>query len=337
METTATLPIDYHSPSSDVKIIDYSKYCFLPIQYPNLIAYYDLQKQAFWFPSSIHMSTDRKDWLELSEDERKFITFILAFFAQADGLVIENLVTNFQRETSEFKEANAFYAMQNAIETIHNEVYSLLIETLIQDIDERNRAMNAIQNYPSIKTIADWMIKWMDSSRPLLERIIAFACIEGIIFNGAFCAIYWIKKKNKLNGLTKANEWIARDEAIHTMFAVALYYHYTEVIGRFPRLSGKIVHSIVKSVMEVAENFIRKAMCVELIGMDADSMIEYVKCTADHLVSSLGYEKIYDAKNPFDWMIMITLSNKTNFFEDSVSEYSHVQNIDMTFDPNAAF
>lgn len=311
---------------------DYSKYCFLPMNHMKLLDFYQRQKRSFWIVEEIDFSKDRYQWVnELNNDERQFLTFVLAFFAQADGIVIENLMENFQKETSEIKEANAFYSIQNAIETIHNETYSIMIETFIQDIKERQKAFEAIDNYPSIKKIADWMFKWMDSSRPLLERIIAFACVEGIFFTGAFCAIYWIKKSNRLRGLCKANEFIARDEALHTEFAIALYHHYTLVLKQYQCLDQKIVHNIIKEAMDVIEEFIRDALNVKLIGMNADDMVTYVKCAADNLSTSLAYDPIYNVQNPFDWMIMITMTNQTNFFEDTVSEYSKVKKDNFEF------
>lgn len=309
---------------------DFSKYCFLPIRYPKLNEFYQKQKNAFWTVKEIDFSKDRSDWLSLSDDVKRFLTFVLSFFAQADGLVIENLFENFQKETSDYKEIVAFYSIQNAIETIHNETYSVMIETFIQDLEERKKAFNAIDNYGSIKKMAEWIMTWMKSDRPLLERVIAFACVEGIFFSGAFCAIYWIKKSNKLRGLCKANEFIARDEALHTDFAIALYHHYTSVVKTIPQLQEEVVHGIITSAIEVSENFIRDALKVELIGMNADEMMQYVKCTADRLLSSLGFKKLYGVANPFDWMIMITLPNKTNFFEDTVSEYAKVDS-DFTF------
>ena len=315
---------------------DYSKYCFMPMRYKKLISFYERQRDSFWVPSEINMSGDRKDWASLNENERRFLTFVLAFFAQADGIVIENLISNFQKETSEIKEANAFYCMQNAMEMIHNETYSLMIDTFIQNLDEKNKALNAIDNYPSIKKIADWMMVWMRSDAPLLERVIAFACVEGIFFTSAFCAIYWIKRSNKLKGLCKANEFIARDEALHTEFAIALYHHYTSVTKTINLLSQDTVHSIIKSAIAVSEEFVTDALKVDLIGMSTKDMIQYVKCAADYLVTALNFEPIYNVENPFDWMTLITLTNKTNFFEDTVSEYSKTKS-DFTFDLTVDF
>jgi ribonucleotide reductase beta subunit family protein with ferritin-like domain len=315
---------------------DYSKYCFNPMKYKKLLKYYEDQRDHFWTFAEVKMDQqDRLDWLSLNENETKFLTFVLSFFSQVDGLVIENLFENFQRETSHIKEANAFYSIQNAIETIHNETYSILIDTFIQDLNERQKALSAIENYPSIKAIADWIIKWMDSSIPLTERIVAFACVEGVFFSSAFCAIYWIKNTNKLRGLCKANELIARDEAIHTEFAIALYHHLTNTVKEFPLLETSRVHEIVSSAVEVSSSFVKDALQVELIGINSEEMIMYVKCTSDRLVDSLGYETMYNLNSPFPWMQLISLPNKTNFFEDTVSEYSKVeasQTFDFTLD-----
>lgn len=308
--------------------IDYSKYCFFPIHNDSLYRLYKQQRNAFWTVDEINMIDDRKDWESLNPNEKKFLTFILAFFAQADGIIIENIMENFQKETSYIKEANSFYSMQNAIETIHNETYSVMIETFIQDPIEKNKALNAIQNYGSIKRMADWMRVWMDPKIPIMERIVAFICVEGIFFTGAFCAIYWIKRSNKLNGLCKANEFIARDEALHTRFGIALYHIMSSTKNR---LSFTTVNTIINSAIEINETFIRDALCVDLIGMNANDMIKYVKCTADYILDQLGYKRIYNVYNPFDFMNLIVLDNKTNFFEDIVSEYTGPRTNDYTF------
>lgn len=310
-------------------------YAFFPINHPSLLKHYTDQKNVFWTPQEIDMSSDRADWDELDEDSKRFIKFILCFFAQADGIVIENLMERFQSETSKWKEAKAFYTLQNAMEMIHSETYSLLIETFISDPEEKRKAFDAISNYPSIKKIADWMIYWMRSDAPLTERVIAFACVEGVIFSGAFAAIYWIKRKNILHGLTKANEFIARDEGIHKDFGVTLYHHLLS--DGDERLSQERVNVIVNSAMDVAEEFIRDALQVDLIGMSADEMTDYVKCTANDLVVNLGYDRIYNVENPFDWMVSIGMTNKTNFFEERVSEYAKAGDGDFEFDEDADF
>ena len=240
------------------------------------------------------------------------------------------------RETSKLKEAGKFYKMQAAIEQVHNETYSLLIEAFFRDHEEKKKAFNAIHNYPSIKKIANWIFKWMDSKRPLAERVIAFACVEGIFFSSAFAAIYWIKKRNVLKGLCKANEWIARDEAIHTEFAIALYHTLTGE-GICPLLEKDRVHEIIKSASLTSEEFTRNALRVDMIGMNADNMIKYVQCTSDRLSKTLGYGKIYSTENPFDWMAVISLPNKSNFFETKVSEYGRQEDNDFEFDLEVDF
>lgn len=308
---------------------DTSDYSFFPVRHPKLLEFYTKQKNVFWTPQEIDMSSDREDWDNLDEPSQRFIKFVLCFFAQADGIVIENIMERFQEETSKWKEAKAFYTMQNAMEMIHNETYSLLIETFITNHEEKAKAFNAIQHYPSIGNIASWMIKWLKSDQPLTKRVIAFACVEGVLFSGAFAAIYWIKRKNILHGLTKANEFIARDEGIHKDFGVALYHHL--VNEGYERLSEAEVYEIVDESIEVSEKFIREALQVELIGMNADDMIKYVKCTADSLISDLGYEKRYREENPFEWMVSIGITNKTNFFEERVSEYAKPSTGSFTF------
>ena len=318
---------------------EYSQYSFFPIKHSNLESFYQRQKAIVWTPQELDYSRDRSDWDILDDGTKTFIKFILFFFAQADGIVNENLITNFKQQTSFFKEATFFYSAQEYIETIHNETYSILIETFIRDRQEKMRGYNAIKHYPSIKKIADWMFEWMDSKRFLTERVVAFACVEGIFFSSAFAAIYWIKRRNILQGLCKANEWIARDEALHTEFAVALYHELTSVANpRFSRLSEDTVHSIIKSAVAVSENFVREALQVDLIGMNADDMVDYVKCTGDVISMSFGYNPIYKVDNPFGWMAVISLPNKSNFFESKVSEYAKpVSDADFTFDLDTDF
>lgn len=323
----------YTIENLDTKNMDYTKYSFFPISYKKLNEFYVAQRDSFWTVKEINFTKDPEDWETLPPDARRFLTFILAFFSQADGIVIENLMEHFQKETSDVKEAVHFYALQNAIEVIHNEVYGVLIETLIKDLEERKRALNGIQNYPSIAKIGEWMFEWMNPKRPLMERIVAYACVEGIIFSGAFCSIYWIKHKYKdiLRGLCKSNEFIARDEALHTMWGVALYKHYTTTLKQYEPLSQKRINAVVDSSIAVVDNFVRNSLQTELVGMSSDKMMEYVKCTADQLLVSFGFEKLYNVANPFPWMIMLGLENKTNFFEDTVSEYKKCNDKDWGF------
>jgi len=325
--------------SSERTSDDYSQYSFLPIKHKNLEQFYQRQKAVVWSPQELDYSRDRSDWDDLDEGTKTFVKFILFFFAQADGIVNENLMTHFKRETSFFKEATFFYSAQEYIETIHNETYSILIETFIRDSEEKLKGYNAIQHYPCIKKIADWMFEWMSSDRSLTERVVAFACVEGIFFSSAFAAIYWIKRRNVLQGLCKANEWIARDEALHTEFAIELYHELTGADQpRFPRLSEDTVHSIIKSAVAVSENFVRDALQVDLIGMNADDMVDYVKCTGDVVSVSFGYKPIYKIVNPFNWMAVISLPNRSNFFESKVSEYAKpADEADSVFDLDADF
>jgi ribonucleotide reductase beta subunit family protein with ferritin-like domain len=311
---------------TDLNIENENRLAFLPIVNPGIEAYYQKQKKLFWTAQEIDYKNDREQYDSMTNDERHYTNFLLFLFAQLDGIVNENLVTNFKQETSKFaKECSMTYAIIEAVEWTHNEAYSLLIKTFIRDPAEQVKGLNSIKHYPSIKKIADWAYSWMDSSLPLTERIIAFACIEGIIFSSAFAGIYWLKRKNILHGLCKANEWIARDEAIHTEFGIAMYHHITGIWNVMPLLSASRVQTIISSAVECTETFTRQAMNVHLVGLDADSMVEYVKTTADKLCTSLGYPVIYKAANPFDWMTIISLPNKTNFFESKVSEYTKIE------------
>lgn len=320
---------------SDEDTDDYAKYSFFPTDSPILSKYYHLQKNMFWTPQEIALIQDKEDWGRLSADAKIFIKFILAFFAQTDGLICENL-TIFTQETSKYKEAQHFYAMQAAIETIHNETYSLFIETFFESDEEKRQAFNAIKYNPAIRRIAEWVVEWMRSDRPLSERVIAFACVEGILFSSAFAGIYWLKRQNIMKeGLCKANEFIARDEALHTEFAVALYHVMTQR-GDEKTLQQATVHTIVSGAVKVAEEFTRDALKVNLVGINADDMVDYVKCTADKLVTSLGYNRIYNAQNPFDWMAIIGLPNKSNFIETRVTEYGR-QNSTIKYDLDIDF
>ena len=316
---------------------DLSKYSFFPIKYHTLENFYQRQKDMFWTPAEIDFRTDRLDYEMLDENSREFIKFILLFFSQADGIINENLIDNFKKETSCYKEAGHFYAAQEFMEVIHNETYSMLIETLIRDPEEKAKAFNAIKYYPSIRKIADWIFEWMKNDRPLMERVIAFACVEGMMFSGAFAAIYWIKRRNILKGLTKSNEWISKDEGLHFEFAIELYRVMTRPEEKHEPLSEKRVYEIIGSAMNATEDFTRHALKVDLIGMNADDMISYVKCIANNLSESLGYRKLYEVENPFDWMAVIGLSNKSNMFETVVSEYARVGESNYEFKLDSEF
>lgn len=325
-ETIRDFILSLVKPLETPKVRDFTELAFLPIKNPFLEKLYQEQKNVFWGANEIDYTHDREHWDRLDEPSKQYIKFLLFLFAQLDGIVNENLTENFKRETSVFaKECSMFYAIQEAQEWGHNETYSLLIKAFIRDPEEQSRGLNSIQHYPAIKKIADWSFAYMDSSIPLLERIIAFTCIEGVIFSSAFAGIYWIKRRNVLQGLSKANEWVARDEAIHTKFGIALYHHITSVWQKIPSLSESIVHRIVKSAVDTTAEFTRTAMNCDLVGLNAEDMVKYVQCTADRLCTSLGFAPIYSTSNPFDWMLIIALPNKSNFFETKVSEYAREQ------------
>jgi len=318
------------------KTKDYTDYSFLPIKYPTLNAFYKKQRSVIWHPEEIDCKGDRDDWDNLDKEAKKLIKFILFFFSQADGVVNENLIENFKKETSAFKEARNFYSVQEFVETIHNETYSNLIEAFFRDEKKKAKGRNAIMNYESIGKIYLWMEKWMNKEIPLLERVVAFACVEGILFSGAFAAIYWIKKRNVLKALCKANEWIARDEAIHTAFAVELYH--VIVASGVERLEEERIFEIIKEAVVVSDEFVREAIKVELIGLSADDMVSYIKCVADNLSTEFGYEEIYKVENMCgDWMVIISLPNKSNFFETQVTEYAVGEDDDFVFDINSEF
>ena len=336
--TEMPLKGDVQTGKEESDVDYYSKYSHFPVKHQVLEEFFQTHKSTIWTPQEIDFAEDRFDWQNKLEPEpKRFIKFILCFFAQADGIVNENLVENFIQETSSLKEAGKFYKCQAFMEQIHNETYSLLIEAFFRNPEEKRKAYNAIHHYPSIRKISEWVFKWMDSDKPLAERVIAFACVEGIFFSSAFAAIYWIKKKNILKGLCKANEWIARDEALHTEFAIALYHVLTKVEKMCSQLEEEKVHEIIKSATVTAEEFTREALRVDLIGMNADDMIKYVQRTSDKLSVSLGYNAIYKVENPFDWMTMISLPNKSNFFETKVSEYSKQDTGNFDFDLEADF
>lgn len=319
---------------------EFSKYSFFPIQHPNILAFYRRQFDMLWTAQEVDFSADRGDWVTLDESTQKMLKFVLCFFSQADGLVIENIAHRFQAETSELvKEAGHFYIVQNLVETVHNEIYSVMIDVFITDRKERARALNAVANYPSIRTMATWIKRWMESSRPLSERIIAFACVEGIVFVAFFVLIWFIKRKNKLPGLCKANEFIARDEALHTLFAVELY-HTLVASSKEHELDEKTAKCILKEAVNLAIELVEAALPVDFIGLSAEDLGEYVRVAADNLAVQLGFSPVFEATNPFDWMIAIGLPNRTNFFEQRVTEYSKLSveaNRSLEFDIQSTF
>jgi ribonucleotide reductase beta subunit family protein with ferritin-like domain len=280
---------------------------------------YKMYKQhvaVFWTPDEIDFTKDGADWDRLTDQERFFVSQILAFFAGSDSAVMENLAARFQREVKS-QVPKLFYSFQNAMEGIHSETYSLLIDTYVKNQEEKLRLLNAIDEIPCIGHKAQWAQKWIDSPEDFQTRLIGFACVEGIFFSGAFCAIFWLKKRGLLPGLTFSNELISRDEGLHTQFAVA-YYHTLE-----PR-SPTLIHAIIKEAVVLEKEFICESLPCSLIGMNAKMMSQYIEFVADRLAVQLGTPKIYGTANPFDFMDLISLEGKTNFFEKKVSEYSRV-------------
>jgi len=295
---------------------DDNRYVMFPIQDQDIWQMYKKQVECFWRAEEIDLSKDTAHWDSLTNQERYFISMILAFFAASDGIVMENLAARFMGEV-QLSEARAFYGFQIAMENIHNESYSLLIDTYIKDREEKTTLFKAIDNFPCIRKKADWAIKWINDKRSsFATRLIAFACIEGIFFSGAFCSIFWLKKRGLMPGLTFSNELISRDEALHTEFAILLYSKLVKKLSK-----SKIVE-IIKDAVEIEKEFICEALPCRLIGMNSDLMSQYIEFVADRLIVQLGHDKIYEAKNPFDFMEMISIEGKTNFFEKRVAEYS---------------
>ena len=295
---------------------DDNRFVMFPIKDQSIWQMYKKQVDCFWRAEEINLAHDMSHWESLSADEKYFISMILAFFAASDGIVLENLATRFMADV-QLAEARAFYGFQIAMENVHSETYSLLIESYIKNSAEKDKLFNAIENFPCIKKKSDWAQKWIHDNRSsFATRLIAFACVEGIFFSGAFCSIYWLKKRGLMPGLTFSNELISRDEALHTEFAVLLYNKLLK------RTSKARVYEIIKEAVEIETEFICNALPCRLIGMNSTLMTQYIQFVADRLCLQLGYDKIYNVINPFDFMELISLESKTNFFEKTVSEYS---------------
>ena len=277
---------------------------------------YKKAEASFWTAEEIDLSSDHKDWNNMSDNERHFVSHILAFFAASDGIVNENLAQNFSSEI-QCSEARCFYGFQIAIENIHSEVYSLLIDTYIKDPTEKNYLLNAIETVPCVQKKANWALKWLNREKAsFAERIIAFAAIEGIFFSGSFCAIFWLKKRGLMPGLAFSNELISRDEGMHCDFACLIY---NKLANKLPE---ERIFEIVGNAVTIECEFVQSALPVELIGMNSKLMVQYIEFCADRLLVALGCQKKYRTTNPFDWMESISLQGKTNFFEKRVSEYS---------------
>jgi len=293
-----------------------NRYVMFPLTDHDIWKSYKKQMDCFWRAEEIDFSKDRKHWETLSDNERYFIKMILAFFAASDGIVLENLGQRFMVDV-QLPEARAAYGFQLMMENVHSEVYSLLIDTYIKEEREKTQLFQAIDNFPCIKKKAEWAIKWIEDKRSsFATRLIAFACVEGIFFSGSFCSIYWLKKRGLMPGLTFSNELIARDEGMHTDFAVLLF----NKLQKKPK--KKKVQDIIKNAVEIEKEFICDALPCKLIGMNSKLMSQYIEFVADRLLTQLGYEKVWNSSNPFDFMEMISLDGKTNFFEKRVADYS---------------
>ena len=292
-----------------------NRFVILPIQYSEIWELYKKQVACFWTAEEVDMGDDTKSWETLTSDEQHFIKYVLAFFAASDGIVNENLAQNFMSEI-QIPEARCFYGFQIAMENIHSETYSLLIDFYIKDNVEKEKLFHAIDTIPCIKKKADWCMKHINSKSPFAERIVAFACVEGIFFSGSFCSIYWLKKRGKLPGLCFSNELISRDEGMHTDFACLIYKMLKHKLLEFQ------IHDIIKEAVLLEQEFVCESLPVSLIGMNKDLMSQYIEFVADRLTVALGYSKIYNVDCPFDWMEMISMQGKTNFFERRVGDYS---------------
>jgi len=291
-----------------------NRWVMFPIKYPEIWEMYKKHEASFWTAEEIDLSQDNKDWEALTAPERHFVKHVLAFFAASDGIVLENLAGQFSTEI-QVPEARAFYGFQIAMENIHSETYSLLIEQYIRDPAEKHNVFNAIQTMPPIQDKARWVVQWMNTENSFAERIVAFAAVEGILFSGSFCAIYWLKKRGLMPGLTFSNELISRDEGLHAEFACLIYGMLQT------KLPEDVVHSMIRGAVDVERKFICDALSCDLIGMNSDLMTKYIEFVADRLLTALGHSKLFGASNPFDWMELISLQGKTNFFEKRVGEY----------------
>ena len=295
---------------------DAERYTLFPIKSSEMQIYHHYKRAvaSFWTVEEIDFSKDDGDWNSLSDNERYFVKHVLAFFAGSDGIVQENLASRFQREVQS-PVARLFYAFQNAMEGIHSETYSLLIDKYVKDKAEQNKLFRAIDTVPCIQKKAQWALRWVESSADYQTRLVAFACVEGIFFSGAFCSVYWLKKRGLLPGLTFSNELISRDEGLHTAFAVTMYHMMSPI-------AIDVIQSIVRDAVEIEKEFICDALPCNLIGMNAKLMSQYIEFVADRLLVQLGVAKIWGSSNPFDFMEMISLEGKGNFFERRISDYS---------------
>eukprot|EP00002_Diphylleia_rotans_P040397 TRINITY_DN9560_c0_g3_i1.p1 TRINITY_DN9560_c0_g3~~TRINITY_DN9560_c0_g3_i1.p1 ORF type:complete len:339 (-),score=86.11 TRINITY_DN9560_c0_g3_i1:993-2009(-) len=291
-----------------------NRFVLFPIKYPEIWKMYKKAEASFWTAEEIDLSPDLAHWAKLTDNERHFISHVLAFFAASDGIVNENLAQRFCQEV-QIPEARCFYGFQMAIENIHAETYSLLIDTYVRDNEEKTRLFHALDTIPCVQRKAQWALRWIDSAESFAERLVAFAAVEGIFFSGSFCAIFWLKKRGLMPGLTFSNELISRDEGMHCDFACLLYSMLRS------KLSEARMAEIIRDAVDIEKMFVTQALPVDLIGMNAKLMADYIEFVADRLLVALGHAKIYNTSNPFDWMELISLEGKTNFFEKRVGEY----------------
>lgn len=289
------------------------RFVILPIKYPEVWKMYKMAEASFWTAEEIDLSLDYKDWEKFADGERHFISHILAFFAASDGIVNENLAVNFMGEV-QIPEARCFYGFQIMMENIHSETYALLIDTYIKDPIQKDHLFHAIETVPAVKKKAEWALRWIEGGN-FAERLVAFAAVEGIFFSGSFCSIFWLKKRGLMPGLTFSNELISRDEGMHCEFACLLY----KMLGN--RLSQEQVFEIIADAVAIEKEFITEALPVDLIGMNAKLMKQYIEFVADRWLVELGYTKMFNSSNPFDFMELISLQGKTNFFEKRVGDY----------------
>lgn len=303
--------------SEDILTEDKNRFVLYPIKYKSIFDMYTIAKSSYWVPEEVDLSKDIIDWnTKLTQNEKYFMEHILAFFAASDGIVDENLVTRFYSEVK-IPEARAFYTFQMAIESVHSEQYSLLIDTLIKDTEKRNKLFNAINTIPCIKQKAEWAQKWIeDKNSSFAKRLVAFAIVEGVFFSGAFASIYWLKERNLLAGTCASNELISRDEALHTEFAILLYSLLNN------KLEENEIHEIFKEAVNIEIEFITESIPCNLLGLNSNLMSDYIRFVADRLIVQLGYTKIYNVKNPLDFMDRIGLTNKTSFFEHRSTDYA---------------
>ena len=302
-----------------------------PIQHSDIWEFYRKQENAFWVASEVQLEDDRKHWDSLKEDEQYFIKHIFAFFAVSDSVVLQNLAVNFQTEV-QYPEARHFYAISGALEAIHAETYSTLVDFFVRDREERDKLLDAVTHVPAMAKKVQWAQKWMNSREPFAVRLLAFACVEGISFSGSFAAIFWLKKRGLMPGSAFANAKISADEALHADFACLLYRDHL----RLHKPSRAQLEALVREAVDNECEFMTDALPCALIGMNAAQMCEYIRFVADHLLVSLGEDKLYDARNPFDWMEQLSMQGKSSFFEVRVPDYG-LGRFTKTFDTDTDF